>query len=613
MMRCSSTRGSSWAIASGMRIRDRLDRPRLAGWAALVGVLLALPALGHGLLTDDHWLRANLTRDARLSELWTAPWDIFTFFPERARGPAGIDLGYATWWAQPGGYAHYLRPLSSLTHWLDFRLWPQSPARMHLHSALWYGALCAIAAALYRRALAGWAAGLAALFYVTDYTHGMVAAWLANRNALVAGTFGLAALLLHDRAHDADRAEGRAVFRASALLCFGAALASGEVALGAAGYLLAHALFLERGGLAAKLRALAPYFVAGAGWAALYVHGRYGVVGSGLYLDPRMDVLAFARALPVHLALQLAAELGGPGPDLWPLLTPQARAGTLALAGAVVTLAAFALAPLLRRDAHARFLGTGALFSLLPFCATFPSSRLMLLPGFGLVGLVALAFTAWRDGADWLPAPALGGLRRRVIVAFAVLAGGVHLVLSPLVYLVMVHQSAAVQRVVDALADGLPGDPTWPQKQLVLVNSPDLLFTFYLRATLATHGHDVPGWVTMLGMGTHELLVSRRDATTLVLRDAQGFYGDGFSMLLRPEGIPMRTGERVETRVMSAVVEDTRAGVPTGMAFHFAAPLEDASLRWMAWDGTTFVPFLLPAPGVELRLPPKTHPLSQVP
>ncbi|MBI5609356.1 MAG: hypothetical protein HY902_10810 [Deltaproteobacteria bacterium] len=583
------------------RLARTLNGPRPWYWAALLGLLLTLPSLDLGWMADDHLLRANLLRDPRLPELQTATWDAFHFFPPPARGTAGIDQGYGVWWAAIDGYARHLRPLAALSHGLELQLWPQQPWLMHLQSALWYAALCGVAAALFRRLMGGWAAGLAVLFYTADYTHGMAAAWIANRNALMAATLGLAALLLHHRA----RLHGDRPAAVAAPLLLAAGLGAGEVALATAAFLVAHVATLESGNLAQRLRSLAPYLGVGGVWLAAYLAGEFGAHGSGLYLQP--SSLAYVQALPTHLLLLLGSELGGAGPDLWPLVELGPRLGLAAVAALALLTAVVALWPILKRQANARFLALGALLSALPLCATCPSSRLALVPGFGLVGLAAMAV------AEWRASPA--GQRRRVQAVFAVWAGGMHLLLSPLLFLVMVRQSPATEAGIAALVRQIPNEPAVSRQRLIIVNLPDVLYTLYLRAALAGQGQmrAVPQGTYVLGLGTHDLTLTRRDPQTVVVRDPAGFYGQDFSLLLRQADAPMAVGEQVATATATAKVLAARDGVPTEVEFRFGVPLEDASLRWVAWHGDSLLPFAVPAVGATAQLPAQVHPLMQPP
>jgi len=586
----------------GARLRALLARRRAWLWAPLVALLVTGGAVGQGLQADDHLLHVNLGDDPDWKPLHTAPWDAFHFFPlARSELPWAFDRGLAPWWADPAMHARFFRPLSSLTHWIDFRLWPGAPWLMHLQSLLWYALLCGLAAVLYRRLIgATWVAGFAALLFALDHNHGTPAGWIANRNALIAGALGLAALLCHH----AWRRSRRRLAAAGAALLLGGALAGGETALSAAAYLLAYALFLERGSWPRRLATLLPYLPVGLAWAALWTGGDFGVRASSLYLDPTSAPGAFLRALPVHATLLGASDLGGIGPDTWMMLDAPMRAVMLASGAAVMALALVALHPLVRRDRTARFLAAGGALAILPACATFPSMRLLLVPSFGLIGAIAMATAAVVDRADWLPA------RRRwrwPVVAFAVLAGGGHLVLSPLLMQVTLRQIGIVDRVVGQMNDGLPDQPALAEQRVMLVTTPDPLFTMYLTAQRASRGQGLPGAVALLATADQPIELERVDPHTLVVRAGRGFFGDGSSVLTRPPGKPLPAGTRIEVDGLTLEVVDADGdGVPTALRVRTATPLDHPSLRWMSWNGNTLVPVVLPRPGERLVVTP--HP-----
>lgn len=583
-----------------MRVRRWLDGPRPWRWAAVLAVVVGAPALWFGLQADDHLLHANVRGGAAWRAMQTAPWDLFHFYGDASPAEV-IDRGLAGWYANPDGHARLFRPLTSLTHAAELSLWPDRPAWMHLHSLLWYAALCALAAALYRRLIAGWAAGLAALWFVIDYTHAAPMTWIANRNALIAGVFGLAALALHHR-HRADGSRGA---RWAAAGCLVLAFAGGEVALAACAYLFAYAVCLERGGAARRLATLWPYAVVGIAWLALYAAGGYGVRGSGAYLDPVSRTREFLAALPVHAPLQLSGELGGPTPDGWMLWSPDTRAVLLVMALATCALAAVALAPLLRRDPVARFFGLGAVLAVIPVCAAFPMSRLTLVPGFGLIGLIAQLVHAWRERAPWLPR---ARARRWVTATFAVVAGGSHLVLSPPLLLLAQRQIEVVERETARLDRGLPAAGL-DGRHLVIVNAPDPLLALYLLPQRTTRGDSLPASMVWLGDGTHELQLARRDDRTVIVTDPRGFYGDGFSALGRPADLPMPAGTEVALGGATVRVLRDDRGTPTEVAFTFAEPLDAPSLEWRMWDGDTLVAFTPPPAGTTVTVPARRHPL----
>jgi hypothetical protein len=130
------------------------------------------------------------------------------------------------------------------------------------------------------------------LFAVED-AHAMNAAWLANRHALVSLALGAGAFL----AHLQWRRTGRVRALAAALALLASGLLAGEAALGIGAYIVAWQLTLERGSLVRRLLPILPYAMLVVVWRLLYDHFGYGIAGSGLYLDPGQDPVAFAGAL----------------------------------------------------------------------------------------------------------------------------------------------------------------------------------------------------------------------------------------------------------------------------------------------------------------------------
>ncbi|MFZ2059372.1 MAG: hypothetical protein WAU82_00030, partial [Candidatus Binatus sp.] len=172
-------------------IRTALADRRLPLAVAVLSAVAMLPALTAGWQLDDYFQRVTLLGygDAR-------PIDTFIQYIDRAHNLRQMDSGTLPWWASPDLRQAFLRYASTLTMMLDYRLWPNHPALMHLHSLLWLSAAVLVAALLYREVLgATWIAGLAALMYALDGAHAVPAEYLANRNALIACCFGFLSLL----------------------------------------------------------------------------------------------------------------------------------------------------------------------------------------------------------------------------------------------------------------------------------------------------------------------------------------------------------------------------------------------------------------------------------
>ncbi len=593
-------------LAAAGRARAALLDRRLPLILALLSIALMLPALRVGWQLDDH--------TQRLMMLGRAPEDFSGMEAFSVlRGDPGelaffVESGILPWWTPEGFRMAFFRFLTLATTWLDYRLWPDSPALMHLHSLLWLGALVAAAALLYRRVLGGTlAAGLAALLYAVDDAHAAPAAWLANRNALLATFFGILCLLAHDRFRRAGWRPGAAL----GPLALALALASGEAALATVGYLAAHALFLDRGAARERLLALAPHAIVVAAWAAVYRWGGFGVRGSGLYVDPLSDPLGFAAALAERAPLLLLGQWTPLPAELGFLLGGGAIRLSWWIAVAAAAGLAALLAPLVRRDATARFWALGMLLSLLPVAAAPPSNRLLFFVGLGGMGLLA-RFLAGPEAEPAAPAAkARRGPLRRALVAFFV---ATHLVLAPLSMPFAGPALRALGEPAIAAAATIPSDPAIAGQTLVVVSAPDyLVFVTVIPTLKALAGAPYSPRVRALAASPAPVEVRRRDERTLAVRIEGGLYGGTLGRLFRDADRPLVPGDEVELSDFRARIVATDAtGSPTELVYSFAAPLDDPSLRWVAYRDGAFVPFVPPPIGESARLEAPIGPFDRL-
>lgn len=585
------------AFAAWLRVA--FASPRVIGWATALAALLAIPVLFQGFLGDDHTLRGFLLRLPPWAQWAKPPLELFSFYDgDAARTRSLVDHGFSPWWTDLSLRIMLFRPLSALTHWIDFRLWPGSPFLMHLHSVGWYLALVAVVGLLYRRILgAGWIAGFAAVIYAVDHNHGMMVEWIANRNALIAATFGAAALVFHDRA----RREEKPLFGLISAASLALGLLGGEIALGAVGYLIGYALFFDRAPTRARLSSLAPHGAALGAWLLAYRLGSFGARGSGMYVDPGRSPLAFLHRAAANVPLLLQSELGGPSPDIL-VFVPHPSPLILIGALAILAVALTAMWPL-RGDPRARFFLTGALLSSLPAAATFPAGRLMILPGIGLLGLVAMVAEGVIDRTrTWRSGPP-----RWAALYVVVWAGGGHLFASPLLMVAAEHQMMILEHIIARYGDSLGDDPALARQRVIVVNPPDTFFSYYMLGMRLTADRVAPGAMMVLAAGTRGIDLERRDARTLAVRSDEGFYRGGTELLTRSPEVPMPVGTRIELSAVTIEVTNTSpAGVPTEAMFTFGKPLEDESMRWVEWRGPTFVPFAFPAIGESRRIEGQT-------
>ena len=317
VVRCRAGHRRGLAASVGSLLKSR----RLPAAAAVLAVLLAPAVAGRRVDARRLVSPGGPPREVAVPATSSVP-------PRRCsdssaatrRGPdASWTSGSTPGGPYPGLKAEFLQALTVLTHRLDYALWPDSPALMHAHSLLWLGAAVALTAAFYRRMFgATWVAGVAALLFAVDDARGATVGFIANRNVLVAATFGVSALIAHDR----WRRDGS---RPAALA--GPAAAPGR-------------LVLEGGGdrdlrLPGRLRdvrrppgrwrgllALWPYAAGVVAWAALRASWGYGVRDMGLYIDPLTDTGRYLAAAAGRLPILLLGQWGPIPADLAVVLRP---------------------------------------------------------------------------------------------------------------------------------------------------------------------------------------------------------------------------------------------------------------------------------------------------
>jgi hypothetical protein len=176
-----------------------------------------LPALKAGLFGDDLVQRLAQFKPADLpprvletgfvppnsGELSSVVSQLFSYLGRPDAIAHARDYGIAPWWIPSSWGAALWRPLTAFTHWLDYQLFPSSPALMHAHNIFWYAAAVFLAAICYRQvrsvsipqsAMAAFTAGVAACLFLLDKDNYGPVAYVANRGFIIALVRGLACL-----------------------------------------------------------------------------------------------------------------------------------------------------------------------------------------------------------------------------------------------------------------------------------------------------------------------------------------------------------------------------------------------------------------------------------
>jgi len=583
----------------------RLSHPYLPLVVVVLAILLTLPSLWSGLLMDDYHHKLVMDDSDSPLRLLDSPLDMFRFFPgDPERMKQLRDYGFVPWWTDEALKGAFWRPLSSITHWIDYKIWPDLPVLMHAHSILWYAALVIVVAFLYRRLMPwAWVAGLAAIFYALDDTHGIPVGFLANRNALLACFFGVLTLIAHDRWRRCHWHLGVIV----GPLLLSLSLLSAEAGIATCAYLGAYMLFLERTPWSRRWKSMLPYVCVVLLWRIIWTALDYGAEHMGLYVDPVTQPWRYLLAVTERLPLLLLGQWAAPPADVVMFLPPRTQAWLRVGACLFLLCLGLGLIPLLRRDRVARFWALGMLLSVLPVCATFPSDRLLPFVGIGAMGLLAqfvhMVFGqcpgrpktwAWR-----IPALCLGG--------FLLLD---HLVIAPMALPLRAKNTMAPRQIMDLVTINKPFEDSIRDQDLVIVNPP----TAFLLAESLLRGaaleQPLPKHTRILTSSLFQPVnIHRPDAHTLIVQPEYGYYVWVLDKLFRSDAHALHQGDRVVLSGMHAeILELSPSNTVTKVAFVFDRPLQDPSFQWLKWQDGRFTPLELPEIGQGMKLMPFSQP-----
>lgn len=567
------------------------SRARATAWRwALAIVLLAAAlrseALWVGFAMDD-W--AQLAMLANAYGVERAPWDLFSFCDGSPREVGlMVESGLFPWWTDQELKLSTLRPLASVLVWLDVEAFGIDARWHRVHTFVWWIAMLVVVARLLLRVLPMRWALLAFALYALDECHAQPLAWSANRNAILATLFGIAAVHAHVR----WREDGAASWHAWVLLVL--AFASGEVALAAFGFIGAYEVTRRD----RPMRALAGYIVVVVAWAIVHRVLGYGAAYSGVYVDPS------------EVSSWIVAALDR-GPILLADLAFALPTGQLALGGRgmlvqrVLGVFAFAAAAwwLRGRDGRSRWFALAAVLAVIPMVSAFVSARLLVLPAIAGHVLVA-AFIL-----EAIDARALRGVVSKLRLVVATALGIAHLGLAPWW---SVREIADLREFGAAAQEAADTAPPEIGRELVIVpvvaDPSTLLYPPLVRAAL---GSSVPGrWAVLSAApGPHRL--RRIDARTLELHALGGLLRTPVEQMFRRRGRPFyRDPIQAWNGAVIEVLDYGTQDFPSRVRFTFAQSLDDPNVVVMLATPRGFVRYPLGPIGSEIAVPPASAPLA---
>lgn len=578
------------------RVLAWFEGRRLGLQLAFIAMLLSASCLFTGFYFDDfigRYIYSNLPGAKELYDQLSGGYGIATGVP--AENHWQIEQGWAPWFMYDHLLLRLYRPLGELSHHLDALLWPDSPAMQHLHNLVWLAILVLVTTRMYRIAHGALIGGIAATLFAFDHTHGFVIGYICNRHALITAVLGICALAEHMRAHEASGAQAwRRRLLAWFLYLF--AMFSGESSAAIGGYIFAYILFVHRDTWLRKALEFAPYAIITVGFRAAYNRLGFGAIGSGLYIDPVRQPLAYLAAFVERAPTLILGQFLAPPAEVYVVAPPPWNGVILAVAAVTTVLLILTLIPLWKREVKARFWALGSFLSLIPAASVYPHNRQLLFVSFGAMALIALLFN--------LHIIELGNQAATKLLKVSREFGGglmfMHLVLSPLA----LPASSLGMMLGAPLQRSVAREDDVADRDLVFVTAPDYFAVKLVQLDLRIREKPLPRRWRALAYGYETLTVHRIDAKTLEVDYAGGILQMPLLELYRDKHIPMHVGDKVALDGLNIEVLGTEPDGRCNKArFSFDTPLDDPRFKFLNWSDHGFEPWAPPAIGEQVVIP----------
>ncbi|PIE40839.1 MAG: hypothetical protein CSA49_06440 [Gammaproteobacteria bacterium] len=578
--------------------------------AGIIGLALMLPSLFTGLQLDDYYHWGVVTQHSLIVQARDVGgvFGLFTFVDgdvERTRQL--IDKGMLPWWTLPELKYAFWRPLSELTHGIDYLLWPKQPVLMHLQSLLYFVLLMVAVYKLLQRWLNDAALTWAFWIFALSFTHGFAVGWLANRNAVLASLFVALTLHFHDQWRHSSNNKNNNRFLLLGSACFLLGLLCGEMGVSGGLFLLAYATCMEQayqndhGSIRGhaiqwfrRLLTILPYGVIGILWLLSRKLMGYGAFGSGHYVDPA-NVTEFVAVMGERYSQLLTGLFW----SLPPEFSTRYGSGLQITVGTVGTLLlVVVLAPMIKAMPVARFFAVSILLMLVPLCATVPHSRLLIAASIPMAGLIGLYFASRKKVArkqqETVTSPVAPVLSVMLMVSL--------LLVSPLA---AVGESLMMRLGMDGLlnigAKNMPIDENHLNKTQVILNPPLSSVAGYVQGVRAYHGQPVAKAVIPLSSALRPVQLTMIDSSSFTLAASDGLYQADAENLLRSASFPMTAGDTLQFADIDARVDVVnQQGVPTQVTFRLMQPLDH--YVFYLWHRSNPVLCSLPPAGTTLTL-----------
>jgi hypothetical protein len=597
---------------------------------AIGAILVMLPALRTGLFWDDLPQRAIELRPSQLpprmheigiplnsGSFSTVLNNLFNYLDPKGMAMAK-NYGIVPWWTPDNMNIRLAlwRPVTAFTHWLDYQLFPDSPALMHAENIAGFAAIVFLLTVIYRKLMGtGWVAGFAALLFLLDSNTYFPVMYVANRGFMLSLFFGLLCLYEHHQWRSAKSRSGCVL----SVLFLALSLFSDEAGASTFAFILAYALVLEPGSFRNRALTILPAILVIVLWRAFYTFSGSGVFGAGIYIDPANEPLSFARVVIPRALLLLGGQLAGMAPEIPFAVNPSLQPTVTAFFYVIAVAALAVFLPWVRRDKTAAFWLAVMLLAVIPAATVVPMSKNLGFVAVGAYGLIA-SFVA---GLITRPSSSLERLTCRILAWIAC------------ILLILIHVPGAIAgRVIAVKAtahvlygmNGLGDIGDWPNienENVIVVNPPSVLAFISAPFYKAYHHQPPPRTLRALVPGCTSFDVQRTDDKTLVIQSKTPniFFCDNFGPVrgvylcsacdrFLLAGAKCKKGARYDLNGLTVeVLESDASGLPSRVAFRFDTSLDSPDFHWLRFDlrmalasSQPYQPFKIPAIGQSVTL-----------
>jgi hypothetical protein len=561
----------------------------------LVFCLLVLPAVFAPYHSDDYFQLLLLSENSSIQRNDASLWGLFSFIDEVPQHREQLlQYGVLPWFAADDFYFRFWRPISEITHWLDFKLFGINPLPAHIHSIAWFLLLSGIVYQLARRIFPDekLLPMLALAIFILDGQHVATIGWIANRNSLVAAVFAFAALYSHIVWRETEKKR----YFFIAIIVMGVALLSGEASLAIISYFFFYATILDGSGYKKGLVSVLPYFLLVGIWFYFYQNLGFGVnTSAGLYLNPFLDTAEYITAVIYRVPIYFtSALLPIPAGLSWGGGAEHAWLSVVFYGFALLVVTGFLVAfyKVVRNNKPVHFCFLSSIFALLPVCATMAQDRLALFETVGFDMVIAALILYFLQGKK---------PEKKYVKYCASALVVIHLILSPLhlwAGSIYMHLGAT------AIASNALSikNPDLMQKQVICFQVPigEAVSLMGIREVM---GFDNPQGFFWLSNDEGELIVKVLSNHRIQVEKKLGF-ANGFESAFRSvKKQPFHPGQSIDTPFgMIEITNINQQGYPDRIEVHFDKPLTDTDLLFYTFKNGGYAMIELPDTSDSIKI-----------